>query len=104
MRISLQRDSGKSSLIRSIFNVDMLVCTRSSSHSCLTSLCASHYNKGSPINGSGRTAEFRPPDNHHLVVHECPAFGPGEMQVIQNFIRTCNNKSRPASERLHAIW
>ena len=58
--------------------------------------------KGSPINISGRTAEFRPPDNPHLIVHECSAFGTGEMQAIRNFIQ--NHESRPASERLHAIW
>jgi hypothetical protein len=87
-----------------MFSVDMLVCTRLSSHSCLTSLCVSHNYKGSPINVSGKAAEFRPPDNRHLVVHECTAFGPGEMQAIQDFITTRNNKSRLASERLHAIW
>jgi len=78
-----KRDSGKSSLIKTVFKVDM---------------------SGSPINISGRTAEFRPPDNRHLTVHECSASGPGEMQAIRDFITTRNHESCPASERLHAIW
>ena len=60
--------------------------------------------KGSPINVAGRTAEFCPRDNRHLIVHECSATGRGEMQAIRDFITTRNHKSRPASERLHAIW
>ncbi|KAN0107074.1 hypothetical protein V8E52_010519 [Russula decolorans] len=78
-----KRDSGKSSLLKTIFKVDM---------------------SGSPINISGRTAEFRPPDNRHLIVHECSAFGPGDMQAIRDFITAHNHENCPASERLHAIW
>ncbi|KAI0276095.1 hypothetical protein BGY98DRAFT_987929 [Russula aff. rugulosa BPL654] len=78
-----KRECGKSSLIRAIFKADM---------------------SRSPINVSGRTAEFRPPDNRHLVVHECSASGSGEMQAIRDFITTRNHKSRPDSESLHAIW
>ena len=96
MHMSLQRNCGKSSLIRAIFKADMPVCTQLFSHSCLTNICALHF-KGSPIDISGRTAEFRPRDNRHLMVHECLASGPGEMQAIRDFITT-----RPASERLHA--
>ncbi|KAI0276097.1 hypothetical protein BGY98DRAFT_736933 [Russula aff. rugulosa BPL654] len=59
---------------------------------------------GSPINISGRTAEFRPPDNRHLMVHECSAFGPGEMQAIRDFVIARNHESCASSERLHAIW
>ena len=103
MHTSSQRDSGKSSLIKTIFNVDMSVCTQLSSHSCLTQLMRLANFKGSPINIPGRTAEFRPPDNDYLVVHECSASGPEEMQAIRDFI-TRNHKSRPVSERLHAIW
>ncbi|KAF8489076.1 hypothetical protein F5888DRAFT_1210533 [Russula emetica] len=99
-----KRDCGKSSLIRAIFKADMSVCTPSSLHFCLTDLCVLQNYKRSPINISGRTDEFRPPDNRHLIVHECSAFGPGEMQAIRDFITTRNHKSRPASERLHAIW
>ena len=71
---------------------------------CLTNLFALQNYKRSPINVSGRTAEFRPPDNRHLVVHECSASGSGEMQAIRDFITTRNHKSRPDSESLHAIW
>ena len=60
--------------------------------------------KWSPFNVSGRTAEFRPRDNRHLIVHECSASGPREMQAIRDFITARNHKSRPDSERLHAIW
>ncbi|KAI0276096.1 hypothetical protein BGY98DRAFT_736516 [Russula aff. rugulosa BPL654] len=78
-----KRECGKSSLIRTIFKADM---------------------SRSPINVSGRTAEFRPLDNPHLIVHECLASGPGEMQAIRDFITTRNHKSRPDSERLHVVW
>ena len=53
---------------------------------------------------TGLTAEFHPRDNRHLIVHECSAFRPGELQVVRDFITTRNHKSRQASERLHAIW
>ena len=89
---------GKSSLIRAIFKADLSVCTLSSLHFCLTNLCALRYYKRSPINETGRTAEFCSRNNRHLIVHECSAFGLGEMQAIRNFIT-----SRPASETLHAI-
>jgi hypothetical protein len=56
------------------------------------------------MNVSGRITEFRPRDNRHLMVHECSAFGPGEMQATQDSIALRNHKSHPASERLHAIW
>jgi hypothetical protein len=101
--ISSQRGSGKSSLIKTIFNVDMSVCTRSSLHSFLTHLRA-RICKRAPTNVSGMTAEFRPHDNRHLIVHECSVFKPGEFQAIRDFITTRNHKSRQASEKLHAIW
>ncbi|KAF8489079.1 hypothetical protein F5888DRAFT_1211977 [Russula emetica] len=75
--------SGKSSLIKTIYNVDM---------------------PRAPTNVSGITAEFRPRDNRHLIVHECSASGLGEVQAIRDFITTRNHTSRQASERLHAIW
>ncbi|KAH9998778.1 hypothetical protein BJV77DRAFT_1147925 [Russula vinacea] len=77
-------ESGKSSLIDAVFKVDM--------------------SKGTQMNASPRTVEFRPHENHHLVVYECSGFGPGDLQVIRDYITTRNHKSRPASERLHAIW
>jgi hypothetical protein len=70
----------------------------------LTNSCALQNHKRSPINLSGRTVEFRPPNNRHLIVHECSASGPGEMKAIRDFITTHNHKSRPDLERLHAIW
>ena len=56
------------------------------------------------MNASPRTVEFRPHENDHLVVYECSGFEPGDLQVIRDYITTRNHKSRPASERLHAIW
>jgi hypothetical protein len=104
MHILSQRNCGKSSLIRAVFQADMTVCTLLSLHFCLTNLCMLQNFKWSPINVSGKTAEFRPRDNRHLIVHECSASGPREMQAIRDFITTRNNKNRPDSERLHAIW
>jgi hypothetical protein len=104
MHIPSQRDCGKSSLISAIFKVDMSVCTQLSLRFCLTNLSTLPNYKVSPINAPGRTAEFRPRDNRHLMVHECSASGSGEMQTIRDFITTRNHKSRPDSERLHAIW
>ncbi|KAF8474333.1 hypothetical protein DFH94DRAFT_805789 [Russula ochroleuca] len=78
-----KRESGKSSLINAIFKVNM---------------------SGAPINVSGRTEEFRPRENRHLIVHECSGSGPRDLQAIRDSITTRNHTSRPASERLHAIW
>ena len=101
---SLQRDSGKSSLIKTIFKVDMSVCIQVIFALLHCQLMRLANSKGSPINISGRTAEFRPPDNRHLIVHECSAFGPGEMRSIRDFIIARHDESCPPSERLHAIW
>ncbi|KAH9998775.1 hypothetical protein BJV77DRAFT_980421 [Russula vinacea] len=59
---------------------------------------------GAPINVSGRTAEFLPRDNRQLIVHECSGSGPRDLQAIRDSITSRNQKGRPASERLHAIW
>ena len=48
---------------------------------------------------TGITVGFRPHDNRRLIVHECSAFGPEEVQAVRDFIT-----SRQASETLHAIW
>jgi hypothetical protein len=101
--ISSQPGSGKSSLIKTIFNVDMSVRTRSSLHSFLPTYALATC-KRAPTNVSGMTVEFRPRDNRHLIIHECSAFGPGELQATRDFITTRNHKSCQASERLHAIW
>jgi hypothetical protein len=84
----------------------MWICRYVPDHRCVPSqptyvlaIC-----KRAPTNVSGMTTEFRPRDNRRLIVHECSAFGPGELQAIRDSITMRNHKSRPASERLHAIW
>ncbi|KAH9977505.1 hypothetical protein BJV74DRAFT_860737 [Russula compacta] len=84
-------DSGKSSLINSIFKVDM-------------------PRKTVPEN-ERRTVDinvgFIPPENRRLIVHECSAFQSGvgqNIQTILRFITSHTGPSCPASERLHAIW
>jgi hypothetical protein len=72
--------------------------------SCSTNLYDLQNHKGAPKNVPGRTAEFRPRDNRHLIVHECSGSGPGELQAIRDFVTMYSHKNRPASERLHAIW
>ena len=99
-----QRESGKSSLINAVFNVDMSVRTQSSLHSCLTNLDDLQNLKGGPKNVSGRTAEFRPRDNRYLIVHECSGYGPEELQAIRDFVTMYSHKNRPASAKLHLIW
>ena len=50
---------------------------------------------------------YRPDDNHHLCVHECSGFEPGDAQgfrAIRDFIAARTDPNRPAVERLHAIW
>jgi hypothetical protein len=84
----------------------MWICRYVLDHRCIPSL--STYTlaicKRAPTNVSGITVEFRPRDNRRVIVHECSAFGPGELQTIRDFITTRNYKNRQASERLHAIW
>ena len=100
----LQRESGKSSLINAVFNVDMSVRAQSLLHSCLTNLDDLQNFKAGPKNVSGRTAEFRPRDNRYLVVHECTGHGPGELQAVRDFVMMYGHKNRPASAKLHLIW
>ena len=96
MDSSSQRDSGKSSLIKTVFKADVFALLPHQFDLMLRD------HQWSPINKFGRTAEFRPPDNSHLIVHKCSAFGPREMQAVRDFITA--NKNRPTSKRLHAIW
>ena len=105
MHVSTQRESGKSSLIDAVFKVNMnvSVCTQSSLHLPHQLMRLANY-KGAPINVLGRTAEFLPRDNRQLIVHECSGSGPRDLQAIRDFVTTRNQKGRPASERLHAIW
>lgn len=51
--------------------------------------------------------EFRPVENHHLIVHKCSGFEPGDAQglrVMLNFISERTDTDCPAAKRLHAIW
>lgn len=84
----------------------MWICQYVPDHRCIPSLPAYALAicKRAPTNDSGIPAEFCPRDNRRLIVHECSAFGPGELQAIRDFITIRNHKSRQASERLHAIW
>ncbi|KAI0246861.1 hypothetical protein BJV78DRAFT_1286036 [Lactifluus subvellereus] len=79
--------SGKSSLMNSIFKVDM---------------AAAQVNGNSDIR-----AGFCPSDNRYLKIHEYSEFEPGDsqnLQIIRNFITDRTDAHLPASERLHAIW
>ncbi|KAN0136292.1 hypothetical protein V8E53_005897 [Lactarius tabidus] len=83
-----KRQSGKSSLINSVFNVD---------------LAASPSQHGN----ADINASIAPDGNRYLVVHEYSGFESGDaqsLQTIQQFISTHTDASRPVSRRLHAIW
>ncbi|KAI9456389.1 hypothetical protein BJY52DRAFT_1276672 [Lactarius psammicola] len=80
--------SGKSSLINAVFNIDMAAAP-----------------------GSQRNVDinvgFSPSNNRYLVVHEYSGFGSGDaqsLQTIRDFILYHTDASRSVSERLHAIW
>jgi GTP-binding protein EngB required for normal cell division len=79
--------SGKSSLIKTVFKVDMAAASEKAD-----------------IN-----AEFRPADNRYLIVHECSGFDSQtrdsqDSQTIRDFISRRTDASRLPPERLHAIW
>ncbi|KAI0246858.1 hypothetical protein BJV78DRAFT_1364569 [Lactifluus subvellereus] len=81
--------SGKSSLMKSVFKVDMAAA---------------------PVNVSGNSdihVGFCPDDNRYLTIHECSGFEPGNsqnLQIIRNLITDRTAVHLPAPERLHAIW
>ncbi|KAH9041170.1 hypothetical protein EDB84DRAFT_1474633 [Lactarius hengduanensis] len=79
--------SGKSSLIKVVFKVDVTA--------------APERAPGKPdIN-----VEFRPGDNRYLIVHECSGLdSPQDLQTIRDFITHRTDPSRSPSERLHAVW
>ncbi|KAI0285610.1 hypothetical protein BC826DRAFT_1189613 [Russula brevipes] len=90
MLIVGKKGSGKSSLIETVFKVDM-PRTKAGKAS------------GEPDINLG----FRPKDNDYLVVHEYSGFEPGDTQSLQNirdFISYRTNSNRSALERLHAVW
>ncbi|KAH9172741.1 hypothetical protein EDB89DRAFT_2164433 [Lactarius sanguifluus] len=78
--------SGKSSLIKAVFKVDVTV-----------------------LGKADIDAEFCPRDNRYLIVHECSgldsqATDSQDLQTIRNFISHRTDARRSPSERLHAIW
>ncbi|KAH8977562.1 hypothetical protein EDB86DRAFT_1111929 [Lactarius hatsudake] len=79
--------SGKSSLIKVVFKVDVTAA---------------------PERTPGKAdidVEFRPGDNRYLIVHECSGLdSPQDLQTIRNFITHRTDPSRSPSERLHAVW
>ncbi|KAN0136731.1 hypothetical protein V8E53_005501 [Lactarius tabidus] len=71
--------SGKSSLIKTVFKVDMAAAS-----------------ENADIN-----IEFRPADNRYLIVHECNDL---DSQTTRDFISRRTDANRLPPERLHAIW
>ncbi|KAI9438741.1 hypothetical protein H4582DRAFT_195156 [Lactarius indigo] len=81
--------SGKSSLINAVFNVDMAAAP------------------GSQHGNADINVSFRPGDNSYLVVHEYSGFKSGDSQSLEtiwDFISYHTDPNSSASERLHAIW
>jgi hypothetical protein len=79
--------SGKSSLIKTVFKVDMTAAPEKAN-----------------IN-----VEFRPDDNRYLIAHEfsgldSQAMDSEDLQTIRDFISRRTDPSRTPSERLHAVW
>ncbi|KAI9456381.1 hypothetical protein BJY52DRAFT_1417161 [Lactarius psammicola] len=79
--------SGKSSLIKAVFKVDVTAVPERAN-----------------IN-----VEFRPQDNRYLIVHECSgldsqASDSQDLQTIRDFISHRTDPSRSPPERLHAVW
>ncbi|KAH9014628.1 hypothetical protein EDB85DRAFT_860137 [Lactarius pseudohatsudake] len=83
--------SGKSSLIKAVFKVDVTAA---------------------PEKAPGKAdinVEFRPGDNRYLIVHEyscldSQASNSQDLQAIRDFITHRTDPSRSPSERLHAVW
>ncbi|KAF8257342.1 hypothetical protein EI94DRAFT_1791868 [Lactarius quietus] len=86
-----KRGSGKSSLIKAVFNVDVPAAPER------RALGKTDINFG-----------YCPEDNRYLIVHECSGLDrAGDSQnflEIRDFVLHRTDKSRPASERLHAVW
>ena len=64
-------------------------------------------NKASPAKASNINFGFCPDDNRRLIVHEYSGLEPGDVhssRAILDFIANRTDPSRPAAERLHAIW
>ena len=103
---SSQRDSGKSSLIKAAFKVDMSVRVWSYFlFPFIQRVCPDI--KAAQARAPDISFAFCPDDNRHLIVHECSGLEPGDAQglrAIRDFISTRTDPSRPAPERLNAIW
>ncbi|KAN0133589.1 hypothetical protein V8E53_008577 [Lactarius tabidus] len=83
--------SGKSSLIKAIFKVDVTAAPER------------------PLGESDINFEYFPEDNRYLIVHECSGFDSRARDSqtflnIRDFISRRTDTSRSASERLHAVW
>ncbi|KAH9051686.1 hypothetical protein EDB87DRAFT_749395 [Lactarius vividus] len=83
--------SGKSSLIRAVFQVD-----------------ATAEPKDTHVKAD-INVEFHPEDNRYLIAHECSGLEsqPGDsqnLQTIRDFISHRTDASRSPLERLHAVW
>jgi hypothetical protein len=106
-----QRKSGKSSLIKAVFKVDVTVRFHTS---VILRRRHDRTMKTRPACGnthaeSGINAEFRPEDNRYLIVHEFAGFesqaGDSQnLRTIRDFISYRTDPSCPRSERLHAVW
>ena len=71
------------------------------------SICLCLPNKAAPGMGSDVNLEFRPDDNHHLIVHEYSGLEPGDahgLQTVRDFITIRTDENCAPAERLHAIW
>ncbi|KAF8259219.1 hypothetical protein EI94DRAFT_1813704 [Lactarius quietus] len=87
-----KRHSGKTSLIKTAFKVDV----------------ACNGYKAAPERAD-IDAEFCPEDNRYLIVHECSGLDSQsrdsqDLQTIQDFISRRTGASCSPSERLHAVW
>ncbi|KAF8265742.1 hypothetical protein EI94DRAFT_1734896 [Lactarius quietus] len=86
-----KRGSGKSSLIKAVFKVDVTAV---------------------PEMAPGKAdidVEFHPEDNRYLIVHECSgldsqATDSQGLQTIRDFVTRRSDPSCSPPERLHAIW
>ncbi|KAI9456397.1 hypothetical protein BJY52DRAFT_1187915 [Lactarius psammicola] len=83
--------SGKSSLIKAAFKVDVTAAPERA------------------LGKADINVEFRPGDNRYLIVHECSgldsqARDSQDLQTIRDFISHRTDPSRSPSERLHAVW
>ncbi|KAF8267148.1 hypothetical protein EI94DRAFT_1701243 [Lactarius quietus] len=96
--------SGKSSLVKTVFKVDVTVRPLFFD----ATLHNRNGYKAAPMKAD-INVEFRPEDNRYLIVHEfsgldSQARDSGDLQIIQDFISRRTDPNRSPSERLHAVW